>query len=72
MTENRYVFDPSISHFTDTKTGKEYCEYNLDKVVDILNKQEESIQSLKETIILITRAYQLKHNDTIVNLVHGD
>ena len=47
MTEKRYVFDPSITHFTDTKTGKEYCEYNLDKVVDILNEQEELIKRLK-------------------------
>ena len=48
MTENRYVFDPSISHFTDTETGKEYCEYNLDKVVDILNEQEERIKELEQ------------------------
>ena len=48
MTEKRYVFDPSITHFTDTKTGKEYCEYNLDKVVDILNEQEELIKRLKQ------------------------
>ena len=37
----RFVFDPSIYHFTDTKTGKTYCEYNLDKVVDILNEQDK-------------------------------
>ena len=48
MTEKRYVFDPSITHFTDTKTGKEYCEYNLDEVVDILNEQEELIKRLKQ------------------------
>ena len=47
MTE-RYVFDPSIYHFTDTQTGKTYCEYNLDKVVDMLNKYEEGKRNLNE------------------------
>lgn len=47
MTE-RYIFDPSIYHFTDTKTGKIYCEYNLDEVVDMLNKYEKENQQLKK------------------------
>ena len=48
MAENkRFVFDPSIYHFTDTRTNKVYCEYNLDEVVDLLNEQEEEIQRLK-------------------------
>ena len=47
MTEKRYIFDPSISHFTDTKTDKIYCEYNLDEVVDMLNKYEKENQQLK-------------------------
>ena len=47
MTE-RYIFDPSIYHFTDTKTDKIYCEYNLDEVVDMLNKYEKEIQQLKK------------------------
>ena len=46
MTE-RYVFDPSISHFTDTKTDKIYCEYNLDKVVEMLNNYEKLINQLE-------------------------
>lgn len=45
---NRFVFDPSIYHFTDTKTGKTYCEYNLDKVVDLLNDYEEGKRNLQE------------------------
>jgi len=47
MTE-RYIFDPSINHFTDTKTDKRYCEYNLDEVVDMLNKYEKENQQLKK------------------------
>ena len=47
MTE-RYIFDPSIYHFTDTKTDKIYCEYNLDEVVDMLNKYEKENQQLKK------------------------
>ena len=45
MTE-RYVFDPSIYHFTDTKTHKTYCEYNLDEVVDLLNQYEKNEDAL--------------------------
>ena len=48
MTEKRYIFDPSIGHFTDTKTDKIYCEYNLDEVVDMLNKYEKENQQLKK------------------------
>ena len=48
MTEKRYIFDPSIYHFTDTKTDKIYCEYNLDEVVDMLNKYEKENQQLKK------------------------
>ena len=44
----RYIFDPSIYHFTDTKTDKIYCEYNLDEVVDMLNKYEKENQQLKK------------------------
>ena len=51
MTENkRFVFDPSIYHFKDTLTGKTYCEYNLDKVVDLLNELSDENEQLKETI----------------------
>ena len=28
MTEKRFVFDPSITHFQDTLTDQEYSEYN--------------------------------------------
>lgn len=41
----RFVFDPSINHFTDTDTGKIYCEYNLEEVVDLLNGlAQENVQ----------------------------
>lgn len=41
----RFVFDPSINHFTDTDTGKTYCEYNLEEVVDLLNGlAQENVQ----------------------------
>ena len=49
MTE-RYIFDPSINHFTDTKIDKIYCEYNLDEVVDMLNKYEKENQQLKKDV----------------------
>lgn len=48
MMTKRFVFDPSIYHFTDTQTGKTYCEYNLDKVVDMLNNYEEGKRNLNE------------------------
>ena len=48
MTEKRFVFDQSICHFTDTMTGKVYCGYNLDEVVELLNEQHEENQSLKK------------------------
>lgn len=52
MTEiERFVFDPSISHFTDTQTNKEYCEYNLDKVCDLLNEQENKLNQIKKLCI---------------------
>ena len=38
-------------------------------VEDRLNEQEERIIDLKNTIIKITKAYQRKHDNTIVNLV---
>lgn len=58
---NRFVFDPSIYHFTDTKTGKTYCEYNLDKVVDILNEQDKTIQKLE------TELCPLIHHDKLMS-----
>ena len=57
----RFVFDPSIYHFTDTKTGKTYCEYNLDKVVDILNEQDKTIQKLE------TELCPLIHHDKLMS-----
>lgn len=50
MTEKRFVFDPSIYHFTDTKTGKTYCEYNLDEVVELLNAFYEEKEQLKKAL----------------------
>ena len=47
----RFVFDPSIYHFKDTLTGKTYCEYNLDKVVDLLNELWEENEQLKQALI---------------------
>ena len=49
MTEKRFVFDPSIYHFTDTATDKTYCEYNLDKVVDLLNSLSDENEQLKNS-----------------------
>lgn len=57
----RFVFDPSIYHFTDTQTGKTYCEYNLDKVVDILNEQDKTIQKLE------TELCPLIHHDKLMS-----
>ena len=47
MTEKRFVFDPSINHFQDTLTDQEYSEYNLDDVVDLLNRQDKTISRLE-------------------------
>lgn len=50
MTEKRFVFDPSINHFQDTLTDQEYSEYNLDDVVDLLNRQDKTINRLEIVI----------------------
>lgn len=50
MTEKRFVFDPSINHFQDTLTDQEYSEYNLDDVVDLLNRQDKTISRLEIVI----------------------
>jgi len=59
---DRFVFDPSIRHFKDTLTGKDYSEYNLDEVVDLLNQinkradeNAEMIQTDKFDLILQLR-----------------
>lgn len=49
MDENkRFVFDPSIHHFVDTETNKEYCEYNIDKICDLLNEYDDNLQMSRE------------------------
>lgn len=50
MIEKRFIFDPSIHHFKDAVTGKTYCEYNLDEVVDVLNDYENESVELKSEI----------------------
>lgn len=50
MTEKRFVFDPSINHFQDTLTDQEYSEYNLDDVVNLLNRQDKTINRLEIVI----------------------
>ena len=50
MTEKRFVFDPSINHFQDTLTDQEYSEYNLDDVVNLLNRQDKTISRLEMVI----------------------
>lgn len=59
MTE-RYIFDPSINHFTDTKTDKRYCEYNLDEVVDMLNKYEKENSLFKKIFNEMIRQTQVE------------
>lgn len=48
MSEKRFEYDPSINHFTDTETNKEYCEYNIDKICDLLNEYDENLQMCHE------------------------
>ena len=50
MTEKRFVFDQSLNHFQDTLTDQEYSEYNLDDVVDLLNRQDKTINRLEIVI----------------------
>ena len=47
MMSKRFMFDPSINHFTDTETDKIYCEYNLDKVTDLLNSYDNELETYK-------------------------
>ena len=38
----------SINHFTDTETNKEYCEYNIDKICDLLNEYDDNLRMSRE------------------------
>ena len=65
MTEKRFVFDPSITHFQDTLTDQEYSEYNLDDVVDMLNELSEENQHLnydnkRMVKFIMSKGYGLK------------
>ena len=50
MTEKRFVFDQSLNHFQDTLTDQEYSEYNLDDVVDLLNRHDKTLNRLEIVI----------------------
>lgn len=58
------------------KTLRTYDDAYIDlnkkykKLIDENEQLKQSINDLKETIIKITTAYQRKHNNTIVNMVH--
>lgn len=58
MAEKRFVFDPSINHFQDVQTDKEYSEYNLDEVVELLNSQNKAITSLQNRVWILERKNQ--------------
>lgn len=71
MTE-RYVFDPSIYHFTDTKTDKTYCEYNLDKVVDMLNEYDQKIGELEKLIDLLAEVNVSPKEESVKELLRNE
>lgn len=48
MSKKKFEYDPSINHFTDTETNKEYCEYNIDKICDLLNEYDDNLRMCHE------------------------
>lgn len=66
MTEKRFV--KGYHTIRDIKENNVY-DFQVNIMCDLLNEQEERIIDLKNTIIKITKAYQRKHDNTIVNLV---
>ena len=73
MTENKryYIGNGENCTLCDSNEGGSdfYNMLTQFEAVDRLNEQEERIIDLKNTIIKITKAYQRKHDNTIVNLV---
>ena len=68
MAEKRFVMNVGISNFNDAQTGKVYCEYNLDEVVDLLNTFNEENVLLKHIIkSVLTQAQYIKIREIINN-----
>lgn len=47
MTEPRYEMLIGIKQFRDKLTGKTYCEYNLEEIVELLNNQYNTMVELR-------------------------
>ena len=48
--EKRFEVNLGIAQFVDNRTGKTYSEYNLDEIVDLLNKLNTNNERLKKEL----------------------
>ena len=51
MTAKRFKEEMGIAKFIDNQTGKEYSEYNLDEIVELLNELHEENHKIKSILL---------------------
>jgi len=67
MTAKRFKEEMGIAKFIDNQTGKEYSEYNLDEIVELLNELNEEAKDNEHYHTVVLELYKAvsKENEHI-------